>query len=164
MEETLIKLFGEGKDLNILQMSSRAIAVYLIALLLVRLAGRRTFGKKTAFDNTITILLGAVLSRAVVGASPFLPTIIASLMLVLIHRAIAWVSIYNPKFGHLVKGKSFVLYQHDKINKENMKRGLMSEDDLQSDVRLKAQNNSLENIEEVYMETSGEVSIVKKGQ
>ncbi|MEX8546573.1 MAG: DUF421 domain-containing protein [Mucilaginibacter sp.] len=162
MEEILLKVFGEGKDLNTLQMGSRALVVYLVALLLIRIAGRRTFGKKTAFDNTIAIMLGAVLSRAVVGASPFLPTIIGSLVLVLLHRAIAWYSLYNQKFEQLVKGKSEILYQHNQINKENMKRGLMSEDDLQSDVRLKTQANSMEDIEEIYIETSGEVSIVKK--
>ena len=162
MEEILLKIFCEGKDLNVLQMSSRALVVYLVALLLIRIAGRRTFGKKTAFDNTIAIMLGAVLSRAVVGASSFLPTVIGSLVLVLLHRAIAWYSIYNPKFEQLVKGKQHVLYRHSQINKENMKRGLMSEDDLQSDVRLKTQANSMEDIEEVYMEASGEVSMVKK--
>lgn len=162
MEEILLKIFGEGKDLNSLQMSSRAVVVYLIAMLLLRIAGRRTFGKKTAFDNTIAIMLGAVLSRAVVGASPFLPTVICSLILVLLHRAIAWYSLYNKKFEHLVKGQSRVLYQHGKMNKENMKRSLLSEDDLQSDVRSKGQTNSLGDIEEVCIETSGEVSIVKK--
>ena len=162
MEKILLKIFGEGKDLDALQISSRALVIYLVALLLIRIAGRRAFGKKTAFDNTIAIMLGAVLSRAVVGASPFLPTVIGSLVLVLLHRVIAWYSIYNPKFEQLVKGKPRILYQHNHINKENMKRGLMSEDDLQSDVRLKTQANSMEDIEEVYIEASGEVSMVKK--
>ncbi|MGI4750666.1 MAG: DUF421 domain-containing protein [Janthinobacterium lividum] len=160
--EILNKLFGEGKDLNTLQMSSRALVIYLIALLLIRIAGRRTFGKKTAFDNTITILLGAVLSRAVVGASPFLPTIICSLLLVLVHRAIAWYSMYNQKFENWVKGRSYVLYEHDEINRENMNSGLMSKGDLQSDIRIKGQASSLADVDEIYLETSGEISIVKK--
>ncbi|MVN20671.1 DUF421 domain-containing protein [Mucilaginibacter arboris] len=160
--EILIKIFGEGKDLNSLQMSCRALVIYLIALLLIRIAGRRTFGKKTAFDNTIAIMLGAVLSRAIVGASPFLPTVIGSLVLVLLHRAIAWYSMYNKKFEHLVKGKSQPLYQNGKMNKENMKRGLMSEDDLRGDIRLKGQTNSLEDLDEIYIETTGEVSLIKK--
>lgn len=160
--EILIKIFGEGKDLNSLQITSRAIIVYLIALLLIRIAGRRTFGKKTAFDNTITIMLGAILSRAVVGASPFLPTVIGSLVLVLIHRIFAWYSIYNPKFEQLVKGKPYLLYQRDTINQENMKRGLLSEDDLQSDIRIKAKASSMDNIEKIYMEASGEISVIQK--
>jgi uncharacterized membrane protein YcaP (DUF421 family) len=162
MEEILIKIFGEGKDLNSLQISSRAIVVYLLALLLIRIAGRRTFGKKTAFDNTIAIMLGAILSRAVVGASPFLPTIIGSLVLVLLHRGIAWYSLFNKKFEHIVKGESEVLYQNGEINKENMKRGLMSENDLRGDIRLKGQTNSLEDFDEIYIETNGEVSLIKK--
>jgi len=162
MEDILIKIFGEGKDLSSLQMSSRAIAVYFIALLLIRIAGRRTFGKKTAFDNTIAIMLGAILSRAVVGVSPFLPTVIGSLILVLLHRIIAWYSMYNGKFENVVKGHSRVLFENNKINKENMKRSLLSEDDLQSDIRSKGQTNSLDDIEEICIEASGEVSVIKK--
>ena len=38
-------------------MSARAFVVYFIALLLIRISGKRTFGKKSAFDITITIVL-----------------------------------------------------------------------------------------------------------
>jgi uncharacterized membrane protein YcaP (DUF421 family) len=160
--EFLVKIFGEGKDLNVLQISSRAVVVYLIALLLIRIAGRRTFGKKTAFDNTIAIMLGAILSRAVVGASPFLPTVVGSLVLVLLHRVIAWCSIYNENFERLVKGKSRVLFQNGNINQKNMQMSLISENDLQGDVRLKGQTNSMDDIEEICMETTGDLSVIKK--
>ena len=60
-------LFGEGEHLNPLQMACRILVIYLVALLWIRVAGRRAFGRLSTFDNVISILLGAVLSRAVVG-------------------------------------------------------------------------------------------------
>src|ERR1700685_3441978 len=73
-------LFGEGKDLNTLQMVCRAFVSFFLTLALIRVAGIRTFGKKTPFDNVITIMLGSIFSRVVVGASPFIPPTLACLM------------------------------------------------------------------------------------
>ncbi|MDB5025583.1 MAG: hypothetical protein JWP78_3338 [Mucilaginibacter sp.] len=158
----LYHLFGQGKDLSAMQMCARAVVIYCIALVLLRISGRRTFGKKTAFDNTIAIILGAVLSRAVVGASAFLPTVACSLVLVLIHRGLAWASIHNKTIQHLLEGVSIPLYKNGKLNKENMNTALISEDELKGDLRLKAHISRLAEAEEINMETNGEVSVVKK--
>jgi hypothetical protein len=45
----------------------------------------RSFGGRTALDNIIVILLGALLSRAIVGASGFFPLIASSFVIVIIH-------------------------------------------------------------------------------
>jgi uncharacterized membrane protein YcaP (DUF421 family) len=160
--EIIIKIFGEGKDLTMLQMSARAFVVYLIALVLIHISGQRTFGKKSAFDTTIAIILGAVLSRAIVGASPFLSTIAGSLTLVLIHRVLGLIILHNKTAGKLLKGEKIILYQDGTVHEVNLRKCLMTHDDLMSDVRLKANDNSLENIREIYMENSGELSVIKK--
>jgi len=160
--EILYRLFGEGKDLSALQMCDRALIVYFIALLFLRISGRRTFGKKTAFDNTITIILGAVLSRAVVGASEFVPTVVCSLVLVSLHRGLAWASIHNKALRRLMEGSSIPLYKDGTLDKENLSKSLICEDELIGDLRLKANIDSLEDAEKVYMEISGEVSVIKK--
>jgi hypothetical protein len=68
--ETLIALFGEGKDLDSLQMAARATVVFFGALILIRISGRRSFGQRSPFDYVVAILLGATLSRVIVGAGP----------------------------------------------------------------------------------------------
>jgi uncharacterized membrane protein YcaP (DUF421 family) len=158
----LYQLFGEGKDLSVIQMCDRAIVIYFIALLMLRISGRRTFGKKTAFDNTIVFILGAVLSRAVVGASDFVPTVASCLVLVLLHRGLAWLSIRSQSIRYILEGKSIRLYHNNHLEKENLNRSLIGEDELKGDLRMKANIGSLDDADEVYMETSGEVSVIKK--
>jgi uncharacterized membrane protein YcaP (DUF421 family) len=158
----LYQLFGEGKDLSVIQMCDRALVIYFIALVMLRISGRRTFGKKTAFDNTLTIILGAVLSRAVVGASDFMPTVACSLVLVLLHRGLAWLSIRSEKVRHLLEGSSILLYKNGHLEKKNFTKSLICENELKGDLRMKANINSLDEADEIYMETSGEVSVVKK--
>jgi len=84
--ELLLKIFGESKDLNALQMSSRGVVIFIIAFLLIRISGRRSFGVRTPLDNIITISLGAIMSRAVVGASAFVPVIVCCFVIVFLHR------------------------------------------------------------------------------
>jgi len=162
MEFFLYKLFGEGKDLNTLQMCSRAFVIFFISLILIRISGRRTFGKRSAFDNTLAIILGAVLSRAVVGASPFVPTIVSSLVLVLLHRGLAWMSIKSKTVSQLIKGDEIPLYRNGQLYKENLGKSLLSEKDILSDVRKQANVKTLNEVSEIYMETSGEVTVIKK--
>lgn len=160
--EIIDSLFGHGTQLNILQMSLRAIVVFFVALLLIRFTGMRAFGIKSAFDTCIIIMLGAILSRAVVGASPFIPTIIASAFLVIVHKIIARASVNNQFISHLVKGKPLSLYKDGIINGENLKKCAVSYGDIMEEIRRNINQNSLENIEEIYMERTGEISVIEK--
>ena len=155
-------LFGEGKDLDTLQMSCRAVVAFLITLLLIRIAGIRTFGKKSAFDNVIIIMLGSVLSRVVVGASPFIPTTVACLAFVMVHWVLARISVTNDTIGRWVKGEKSSLYADGQFNRKNMMRARISDKDLKEGLRLGINDESFEQVKEIFIERSGEISIVKK--
>jgi len=83
------RVFGEGKDLDALQMSARAVVLFLMMLVLIRVAGMRSFGRKSSFDTIMVVMFGAVLSRALTGSSPFWPTVAGATVLVVIHRIVA---------------------------------------------------------------------------
>lgn len=155
-------LFGEGQNLNSLQMSARAIVIFFITLILLRYTGMRVFGIKSAFDTCVMIMLGAVLSRAVVGASPFIPTVASSAALVIIHRLIASISVSNQFISHLVKGKPLLLYKNGVLNDKNLKRCALSYGDVIEEVRIAMNQNNLDNIEEIYMERTGKISVIKE--
>lgn len=156
------EIFGEGKDLNVLQMSCRSVVVFLIAYLLLRISGRRSFGLRTPLDNIITITLGAVLSRAIVGASPFVPIVVASLVIVLLHRAFAWLTTRSKAFAGFAEGDKILLYSNGKFDRHHMKRALVREEDIMRGVRRAALTDDLEKIDRIYMEQNGEISVVKK--
>jgi uncharacterized membrane protein YcaP (DUF421 family) len=158
---SITELFGEEHDLTPGQMSLRAIAIFIITLILLRISGSRSFGIKTPFDNVIYILLGAILSRAVSGASPFFATLAAALSIVLIHRLFAWIGLYSASFGRLAKGSSKILYKDGKLNTHFMKQCDVSEKDLNEAVRLNG-IDSLDKVKEAYMERNGQISIIPK--
>ncbi len=159
----LLKIvFGEGHDLNILQMTSRGVVIFISALILIRISGRRSFGIKTPLDNIIVVLLGAVLSRAVVGASPFIPTEITCLVIVCIHRSISWCISNSKPFGKFIEGDKILLFKDGEFIKQNMKKALVCEEDLMQGVRKSALTDDMSKIMAVYMERNGEISALKK--
>jgi uncharacterized membrane protein YcaP (DUF421 family) len=162
MMDLSILIFGDGKDLTIFQMTCRGLAVFFIALGLIRVSGRRSFGIRTALDNIISILLGAVLSRAVVGASPFLPVIFTCLVIVLLHRLLAWISTGNKRFGSIIEGNKILLFEDGKFIKENLARALVCEEDIMQGIRRAALTEDITQIERVYMERNGEITAIKK--
>jgi uncharacterized membrane protein YcaP (DUF421 family) len=161
--EAFYRLIGEGSGcLTWFQMGLRALMLFVIALIFLRISGRRSFGLRSPFDNVISILLGAVLSRAVTGASPFFPTIIAALVIASLHRIFAWISLHSHAFGKLIKGSPKQIVKDGKIIRKNMDRCLVTDRDLEESIRLEAGVDSLDDIASAYVERGGTISLIKK--
>jgi len=160
----LSQLFGsDTTDLNITQMMIRAFVTFLIALILIRVAGIRSFGSKSAFDIVLSITMGAVLSRCITGKYSYMACVSAAAVLALMHRLFAMMALYSPKLGKIIKGQPDVLLSAGMIDRKKMKRHNLSLDDLQQAAR-KAGLKSTDQIEEAFFETDGKISIIPKYQ
>ena len=152
-------LFGEGTDLEPLQMTMRAVAVFALALAMIRIAGRRSFGQRRPFDACTSVLLGAVLSRAVVGASPFWATICAGVTIVLLHRLVGMASIHSRRFESLVSGDERELLCDGVIDDEAMRKALLTRHDLEEAVRRKTGDEHTR-LRRAVLERDGTVTVV----
>jgi uncharacterized membrane protein YcaP (DUF421 family) len=153
-------LFGHGRDLDALQMAARALVLFFVALALIRIGGMRTFGRKSSLDSVIVIVLGAVLSRPIVGVSPPIPTVAAALVLVLVHRLVAWATASVPWLDRLIKGSPATLYEHGRLDTQAMHRAGISENDLVEAVHRHARKPRLDDVDTVVVEASGELSVI----
>jgi len=129
---------------------------------LIRISGRRSFGVRTPLDNIITISLGAVLSRAIVGASDFVPVINTCFVVVILHRVIGWLIASSRRVARLVEGEKILLFENGQFLKKNMKKALVGEEDIMQGVRKSALTDDMATIGKVYMERNGEISAIKK--
>lgn len=80
----LSRAFGldvEVQDLDVMQMVLRACMAFFFTLLVIKGGKRRFMSKAAAFDVVMAIILGSVISRAVNGSAPVLPTLAASVAL-----------------------------------------------------------------------------------
>jgi uncharacterized membrane protein YcaP (DUF421 family) len=153
-------IFGHGGDLGSLQMAARAFALFFVTLVLIRIGGMRAFGRHSSFDTAIVITLGAVMSRAVVGASPMAGTIAASTTLVVVHRVVAMITVRSKFLERIVKGRAKPLYRDGALDLDAMNRAGISRADLEEAVRRRARQPALESVSEVDLESSGELSVI----
>ena len=160
--ETIETLFGTGSDLTPLQASLRAIAVAFICLGFLRFSGRRAFGLGSPVDNVAAVLIGAVMSRAVVGASPFLSVVAAGATIVLLHRLLAWASMRSENLGKIVKARALVVYEHGRFNESNMRYCRITRHDIMAGVREAIHEDSLEHVQRILVERNGRISVIKE--
>ncbi|MBL0406824.1 hypothetical protein JKG68_23040 [Microvirga aerilata] len=83
--DVVLGLGLESREINVLQMGLRAAVVFIVTVLMVRLAKKRFMGRATAFDVILGIMIGSIVSRAVTGNSPFLPALGATAVLLGMH-------------------------------------------------------------------------------
>jgi uncharacterized membrane protein YcaP (DUF421 family) len=164
MEDVLVQLFGDETEITPWQMSLRMILIFIIALILIRISGRRSFGMSSPLDNVVTILIGGILTRGVDGRTPFLGVIAAAVTFVILYRIVNWACVHNKTIGKLVKGEEKIIFKDGKLDKERMKKYMITEKDMEERLRITLHEGSLENIKEAYIERDGEIGLVKKEQ
>lgn len=163
MPEELQDLLGpltQAGDLSTGQVALRAALVYGFLLLLVRVAHTRLLGKATPFDIAVGILIGSVLSGAVDGSSPFVPTLAAGAVLVGMHALFAVASFHTSWVGRLVKGRRVLLIADGEIQEEGMRQASLSRRDLEEALRREAQETDGSNVRRAWLERDGSISVI----
>jgi uncharacterized membrane protein YcaP (DUF421 family) len=161
--EQLQALFGLGsyaESAGPLQIALRTLLVYVAALALVRLASKRFLSEATAFDVIVAIMLGSIMSRAMDGSAPFLPTLLTAAVLLGLHWLFALLAYHTSWFGTLVKGERVLLIKDGEIQPEGMRRGSITEADLTQALRIQTNQTDPARVRRAYLERNGQISIV----
>ena len=157
-----IGLHETAQTISAGQISARTVVVFLIAIVLLRLSGRRTFASNSALEIVVKFMLGATLSRAITADAPFFTILAAALTLVLVHRGLAYLTYFFPAIGHLVKGETSILAEGTTVHHHELRRASISPEALQSGLRVGANIDDLAQAKAVRLEHDGTISVVKK--
>jgi uncharacterized membrane protein YcaP (DUF421 family) len=158
--ESLNEWWGIKDDISILEISARAAAAFFIALILVRFLSMRPFGKGNAYDVIVTFLIGGILSRGVVGATPFFSSVAGAITIMLIHKLIGRITFFSRPLDKVINGEKIVLYKNGNLQFKNMKALDITKSNIYEEVRRQLRQTSLDNVKEIYMEKTGEMSFI----
>ena len=159
--QTLLGL--DAESLNAGQMAARAVLTFVVTIAVVRLGDKRLFGKGTAFDIIVAIMIGSVMSRAITDSSPLFPTWIAGLVLVGMHRLLALLA-YRGWFGPLVKGNPVLLVKDGQVRREGMREANVTEKDLEQAMRTTGSEPDPSGVRLAYLERDGSISVVPRSR
>ncbi|HET7850566.1 MAG TPA: YetF domain-containing protein [Pseudolabrys sp.] len=150
-----------AEQLSVFQVCVRAFVVYIVLIAYVRFGKKRFLGEATAFDAILVIVIGSVSSRAISGNAPFVASLAAALVLILMHWIISYFTENSKTLGAITKGHDTLIIRNGVVDRKGMRKTHMSDDDLAEDLRQQGVKHPGE-VEEARLERSGKLSVIKK--
>lgn len=150
------------QSFTVLEMSLRALGIYLAGWALLRLGNSRFLGRHTAFDIVLAFVLGSTLSRGINGSAPLFVSIAACAVLVALHHLLAWATWRWHWLGVFLKGRAVNLIRDGQVLPEGMRKHRISQGDLDEALRLNAHLDDPSGVQEARFERNGGISVLKK--
>ena len=151
---------GAPERLTLLQMSMRAVLIYTAGTVLLRLGGPRLLGRYSTVEFVLAIVLGSVLSRAVNGTAPFVPTVGAMALLLVLHRGVIELANRTRWASRTVKGTARPLVLDGRIVEGALLRNALGAHDLEEAFRQAGHSPMSDLVREVWLERDGRISVL----
>lgn len=141
----------------------RAVIIYVVFFIGLRLFGKRELGQFTTFDLVLVLLVANALQPAITGPDNSVTggAMIVAILLVF-NRGVAMLRSRWPWFDHLIEPPPTVVVQDGKLIKESLEKEGLSDDDVQMAIREHGVDK-LTDVKEAVLENDGSISVVTKG-
>lgn len=139
-----------------------ALGIYITLLLFTRLTGLRSFSKMSSFDFAITIAFGTIIASTLLTKNP--PLIAGAFGLAVLFGIQYTVSNsrrFSAVLEELVDNKPLLVMAGEQVLSNHLDEARLTEEDLKSKLRL-AGVSSRQEVLAVILETTGDVSVIKK--
>lgn len=153
-------LFGSTGHLTWWQECDRAVLIFFYGLALVRMAGRRVFGKWGAIDIIVSIVIGSNLSRALTGSAELFGTLAATALVMVLHWLLSHAAARSPWLAKVVEGRMVELGKSGEIRKSSMTAHAISQADLEEALRQEGVEH-ISDTKLITLEPSGKITILK---
>ena len=140
----------------------RAIVLYSIVLVVMRLMGKREIGQLQPFELAIAIMIAdlATIPMADTGV-PITNGIVPILGLLVMHLLISNINLKSMKAREIICGKPRILVYRGKIDEKALKKERFTLNELQERLRDKNIVN-ISDVEYAILETNGQISVIEK--
>jgi uncharacterized membrane protein YcaP (DUF421 family) len=148
-------------NMNMLIIFTRAVVLFTILLIVIRLMGKRQIGEMEPFELVITLVISELACIPMADKSiPLTYGVVAILSMFIIHQLIVALS-KIPYMQKLLSGKPVLVIDKNGISDYALRKLNMQVNDLLQVLR-NAGYFSLEEVDYGLMETNGQLSIIPK--
>ncbi len=140
----------------------RAIFLYIIVLIVMRLMGKREIGQLQPFELAISIMIADLASIPMADTGvPITNGIIPILGLLIMHLAISYINLKSIKGREILCGRPRILVYRGKIDEKALIKERFTINELEE--RLRGNNvMNLGDVEYAILETNGNISVIQK--
>jgi uncharacterized membrane protein YcaP (DUF421 family) len=143
-----------------LEFALRVAGMYFLALIMIRLLGKRALGELGPFDFVVMTGVGdTVISVALDRTMPYYEGIVVLATLAILEYFIGYVGLKSGRLSNVISGVPVVLINNGRIIKENLTREKFNVDDLMQELRKKGIRN-VNDVEKGILESCGGFSVI----
>lgn len=140
----------------------RAIVLYILVLIVMRMMGKREIGQLQPFELAISIMIADLASIPMTDTGiPISNGIIPILGLLVMHLIISMLNMKSIRARAIICGKPTILVYRGKIDEKALRKERFTINELEE--RLRGNNIfNLGDVEYAILETSGQVTVIQK--
>ena len=141
----------------------RGVVVYLLLLLIFRIAGKRSLSQVTTFDLVLTLIISESIQQALLDGDDSLTNaflVVIALVgtdILLSHVKQRW-----PRVEHIIQGMPLVILEGGKPIRDRLERERVDEQDILHAARQQEGLRALQDLDYAVLETSGDITVVPK--
>jgi len=158
--ELLVNLFVPG--VSILEKVIRPILVYAFLVVALRVGGRRELAQLNSFDLVVLLTISNTVQNAIIGNdNSLLGGLVGAATLVLVNAAVVRYLYGHPTLERRLEGGPVWLVRNGRVITENLRRELISEDELLAAIRRQGVDSVAE-CDQVILEASGTITVIPR--
>lgn len=142
----------------------RAIIIYVVIIIAVRLMGKRQVGELKPHELVITILISAI---AVIpleeNSMPLANCLVPILLFVSLEIIMSVISMKSLWFRNLLQGRPIFIIRQGKLDQKKLKQLRLTMDDVVDALRQK-DIFDISQVEDAVIETNGSISVLPKAE
>ena len=132
----------------------RTLAVYLVLLALLRVAGKRQLAQLNSFDLVVLLLLSNVVQNAIIGNETSLPGgLLGAVILIAGNYGLVRLAFRRPRVNRVLQGTPTTLYEEGHLREGNLRHELVTREELVA--ALRRQGMELAEVERVALTPEG---------
>lgn len=138
----------------------KVVIFYFYAVLLLRLAGKRTIATTTVFDFVSTVAMGTIIGTTIISSSIALSDGIVGLTaLVGLQGLVAYASTHSARVHRITTNTPRLLYDGSRFLDDNLRSERVTREEVKSKIRQRGHSN-LESVAAVVFESTGDMAVV----
>jgi uncharacterized membrane protein YcaP (DUF421 family) len=135
----------------------RTIGLYLVALAVLRITGKRSLDKMNAFDFIVAVTFGSAVAIGMEAENKLLPSVIPIVLLGLLQWSMSRLNIELPTVEGITRGRSVTLVRNGKADQKTLKGERITNQELAMELREKGFSR-VDDVATATLETTGKIS------
>ncbi|HEX2116196.1 MAG TPA: YetF domain-containing protein [Alphaproteobacteria bacterium] len=141
----------------------RAVAIYIVLLIVFRIAGRRTLSEMTSFDFVLLLIIGEATQQALLGEDFSLTNaFLVIITLLAIDVGMSLWKQHSEAANRIIEGVPTILVDHGRPLKALMDKARVREEEVLEAARRLQGLERMDQIKYAVLEVSGGISIIPR--